>query len=161
MDIAWFSIGWPLPVFIVLILLSIWVMAKIGRAAGMLLLGLTLYSGMVWDAWGDWIPNLFWLAFFAGLAGLIWGLVNGGGRTLAVWGAGISLAVAVLLVNSDIFGTSPTTDQGSTTVTDDSSEEKERRQKDDALQKQITWLDGRVTELESQISDLEAQLPTK
>ena len=177
-DFLWFHLAWPLFWFIIVLLVSVAVMIFVGRALGMLLMAWVIYNLTIWDPWFDEIPTLFWLAFLAGVIGIIWGLVNGGGRWLAMLGAVTALGLAILLANSDILGASPPLDREQPGITGQLRENKDaidterEERKDDVfsvrkqnneleqdnnrLEQSNARLKHRMSELEDRVSVLES-----
>lgn len=164
-NFLWFHLDWH-PMWLIFWVVVSLVVMRLALATGVLLLALIIYNGFVWNSWVIWMPHLFWLALSVSLIGIIWGLVNGGGRVFALWAALAALVISVLLANSDAFGASPPLDRKVPGITGRlnrmdariDQEHDARIEEYGKLRDQIRNHSHGSGDLQQQIADLEARI---
>jgi hypothetical protein len=108
-DFLWLTIDWKPWIFVVLLVLAIIDMvitsreAGRGSAFGLLAISIVLYLGIVWDLW-DWVPVVFWLAWWIGLIAAVICAITGWLAAVARGASWVAAAiVAILVVVQAIF----------------------------------------------------------
>lgn len=155
-EVLWITFDWPLLVFLLAVAASLVVIFKVGRALGLIILALVIYNATVWIPWWGWIPEVFAISVIAGFAGVLWGLISGGGRLIAVLGGCASLGIALVLAISSAFSVPPQVAEDTPVVTDDvekfesglEAERNDRIMNDGEIRQDLDKLVERVSRLE-------------